>query len=118
MPADNLQFTKRLVGDITVIRLSKSLLAEGEITSFSQFLKAELKEETRIILIVINDKTSISSSALGVLIWLHRSLAARSGRLALVCPKEIAEIFRITSLNKVIKVFRDEEEALASLQNP
>jgi anti-sigma B factor antagonist len=59
----------------------------------------------------------MSSSALGVLITLHKRVREKNGQLMLCnIQPAIFEIFVITRLNEIFRIYPSREEALAALE--
>ena len=63
-----------------------------------------------------SDVRMLSSSMLGVLIRVHHRIVAARGRLALCRIADgIAEVFRITNLDKVFQIFRNRDQAVMAV---
>ena len=67
------------------------------------------------VLINFQDVEHLSSAALGTLITINNKLRRKEGQLRLsnINP-QIQEVFQITKLNKLFKIYDDVEEAKAS----
>lgn len=69
----------------------------------------------RQIVVDLSSVDFLDSSALGVLVGLHKRLAAEQGTIKLVCGHpRIERIFAITRLTEVIPLFETVEAAAAS----
>ena len=104
-------------GEVTVVNfLDKRILDEPTIQAIAEQLFALVDEAgKRKLLLNFSNVEYMSSAALGKLINLHKKVTTLSGRLTMckVIP-QILEVFEITKLNKIFKLFPDEEGALES----
>ncbi len=103
--------------DVTVVNfLDKRILDEPTIQAIAEQLFSLVEQDgKRKLLLNFTNVEYMSSAALGKLINLHKKLQACSGRLAMchVIP-QIYEVFSITKLDKIFKIFPTEEAALES----
>jgi|SRR5688572_3585928 anti-sigma B factor antagonist len=103
--------------DVTVVHfLDKRILDEPTIQAIAEQLFSLVETDgKRKLLLNFNNVEYMSSAALGKLINLHKKLHALNGRLAMchVIP-QIYEVFAITKLDKIFKIFPTEEAALAT----
>jgi len=103
--------------DITIIELSGKVDAQisPEIRSKIKALIGEGKNK----LVVDLDKVSyMDSGVLGVLLSGMRSTREENGDLKLAAIQaQLQEIFRLTELNKVFKIFENQEDAVVAFQN-
>jgi anti-sigma B factor antagonist len=94
------------------------LSAEGELDlasapSLKWALTDVLSDGGRRIVVDLSQVTFIDSTALGVLVGVHRSLPA-GARLAIVCTHdEVMNIFELTGLDATFDIFRTLDDALA-----
>ena len=104
-------------GDVTVVHfLDKRILDEPTIQAIAEQLFSLVEQEgKRKLLLNFTNVEYMSSAALGKLINLHKKLHALSGRLAMchVIP-QIFEVFAITKLDKIFKIFPTEDDAIAT----
>jgi anti-sigma B factor antagonist len=107
------------IGDITVVHfLDKRILDEPTIQAIAEqlFSLVEADGRRKLLLNFVNVEY-MSSAALGKLINLHKKLAALKGKLAMCnVIAQIYEVFAITKLDKIFKIFPDEESATASFK--
>jgi anti-sigma B factor antagonist len=105
------------VGDIAVVNfLDKRILDEPTIQAIAEQLFVLVDEQgKRKMLLNFSNVEYMSSAALGKLINLHKKLTTLSGRLTMcnVIP-QIMEVFQITKLDKIFKIFPNEDDALAT----
>jgi anti-sigma B factor antagonist len=111
--------TRRLdideVGDVTIAKfIDKKILDENNIQIIGNQLFSMIDDEgrTKIILDFTNVEY-LSSAALGKLITMEKKVKASKGKLRLCCIRpEIYEVFAITKLNRLFKIYEDQERAL------
>jgi anti-sigma B factor antagonist len=111
--------TKRIdiedVGDITIAKfIDKKILDENNIQVIGNQLFGLIDEEGRTkIILDFSNVEYLSSAALGKLITMEKKVKAAKGKLRLCCIRpEIYEVFAITKLNRLFKIFEDQERAL------
>ena len=103
--------------DVTVINLNESSIVDGQQV---EELGAELTKliDARACKKVVIDFTQVkflSSSALGILIRLQKQTREIKGSISLCgLKKELRQVFKITSLDKLFSFYENEEEALAA----
>jgi len=81
---------------------------------------AEIPENEKPKVVLKLDKVSLmDSSGLGVLVASYTSIQKRNGRLVLAgLGRGLQNLIAITQLSRVFDVYKNEEEALKSFQNP
>ena len=103
-------------GDVTVVDLmDQKILDEASISQIGEELFAlAASQETPRLALDFAQVGHMSSSALGMLITLHKRVREKDGRLALcnISPS-IYEVFVITRLNEVFTVCDSREAAVA-----
>ena len=101
---------------VQVVRLrSGAIREEREVEALGRELLALAEEPGRRIVLSFLGVQHLTSLALGKLIQVRKRLAESGGemRLADIHP-QIYEVFRITHLDRIFKIFEHEREALAS----
>ncbi|MFO8012388.1 MAG: STAS domain-containing protein [Phycisphaerae bacterium] len=101
---------------VKVVRLRASAIREErEVEALGRELLALAEEPGQRIVLSFLGVKHLTSLALGTLIQVHKRLTESGGeiRLADIHP-QIYEVFRITHLEKLFKVYEHEREALAS----
>ena len=98
--------------------LDEEILDEMVIGNISESLFSVVQDRTPVRLMLSFSRVRhLSSSALGVLIRLHKRIRESGGELRLCCIQPtIYEIFKITKLNEVFQIYEDRAEALRSLE--
>jgi anti-sigma B factor antagonist len=103
------------VGDVSVVHfLDKRILDEPTIQAIAEQLFGLVDQDgRRKLLLNFTSVEYMSSAALGKLINLHKKLTGLQGKLAMcnVIP-QIFEVFAITKLDKIFKIFPDEDAGL------
>jgi anti-sigma B factor antagonist len=112
-------YVQRNAGDVAVISFSQDHILDSVlIEKMGASLKALVDSEPRTRFIL--DFASVdylSSSALGMLISLQKKVALKGGHLKLSGIKDsIMEVFRITKLDEVFDIYKNETAALDAFQ--
>ena len=103
--------------DVSVVQFTNNrILDEANIASIQDTLKALIAErDNPKLLLDFSTVDHMSSAALGMLINANNSIKQRNGQLRLTNIKpQIYEVFVITKLNKLFRIFPSREEAMAS----
>ena len=103
--------------DIKIVSfIENKILDEANITEIGAALTSlvEARERPKMMLDFQN-VDHLSSAALGMLINVNQKIKVQSGELRLVNIKpQIIEVFMITRLNKLFKIYPNREDALES----
>lgn len=105
------------VGDVTIAKfIDKKILDETNIQIIGNQLFGLVEEDERSsILLDFSNVEYLSSAALGKLITMDKKVKSAKGKLRLCSIRpEIYEVFTITKLNKLFKIYDDQEAALES----
>ena len=102
---------------VTVARIcAEAILNETQVRAFGQALLALADVPGRRVILNFLGLQHLTSLALGELIRLHKRLAESGGELCLAdIDPRIYELFSITRLDRLFRIFDREEEALAAL---
>ncbi|HWP40126.1 STAS domain-containing protein [Fontivita pretiosa] len=103
--------------DIRIVEFTSTrILDEANITEIGNTLNALIDEASNPkLLLDFGNVDHLSSAALGMLINANNRIKQRNGQLRLANIKpQIYEVFVITKLNRLFKIFPDRKEALAS----
>jgi anti-sigma B factor antagonist len=95
----------------------RKILDEVSITQIGDQLSALVSQggSPRLVL-DFSGVAHMSSSALGMLITLHKRIRERDGQLRLCCIQPaIYEVFAITRLNEIFQICSSRQEALGTL---
>ena len=103
--------------DVKIVSfIENKILDEANITEIGAALTSlvEARQRPKIVLDFQN-VDHLSSAALGMLINVNQKIKVQSGELRLVNIKpQIIEVFMITRLNKLFKIYPNREDALES----
>ena len=103
--------------DVRVVEFTNSkILDEANIAAIQETLNALIDEEQfPKLLLDFSTVDHLSSAALGMLINANNRIKQKNGQLRLSNIKpQIYEVFVITKLNKLFRIYPDRGEALAS----
>jgi len=102
---------------VTVARIcAEAILNETQVQAFGQALLALADVPGRRVILNFLGLQHLTSLALGGLIRLHKRLAESGGELCLAdIDPRIYELFSITRLDRLFRIFDREEEAVAAL---
>ena len=117
MPEETHRLNVATQNDVTLVELiDRKVLDEMEISQISEQLNALVAGSDRPKLVLdFSAVVQMSSSALGMLITLHKHIREREGQLRLCSIQpSIYEVFIITRLNEIFRICRSQEEALSS----
>ena len=118
MPESNSRITVSTEGDVTVVELAdRKILDEVSILHIGEQLNTLVADKLKPKLVVdFTNVAHLSSSALGMLITLHKNIRERDGKLSLCnIQPQIYEIFAITRLNDIFKISESRAEALTEM---
>ena len=107
------------VGPATVVSFNdRKMLDEVSITQIGDQLSSLIAEPgTPKLVLDFTNVSHMSSSALGMLITLHKRIRDKNGQLRLCCIQPaIFEVFVITRLNEILKISNSPAEAVETLQ--
>lgn len=104
-------------GDITIVELvDKKILDEINISQIQEQMNALVAQsmKPKVVMDFVN-VAHMSSSALGMLITLHKRVREKKGELRLcsIAPS-IYEVFVITRLNEIFHISQNRQQALSS----
>ena len=103
--------------DVRVVEFTNNrILDEANIADIGTSLNALIDEKNNPkLLLDFSTVDHLSSAALGMLINANNSIRQRNGQLRLTNIKpQIYEVFVITKLNKLFRIFPSRDEAMAS----
>ena len=105
-------------GNVTVVEITdRKIIDEVNISQIGEQLNALVVDgQSPRILLDFAGVSHMSSSALGMLITLHKRVREKGGQLRLCnIQPGIYEVFVITRLNEIFQIFRSRAEAMDSL---
>jgi len=97
-----------------VVFIDRNILDEQSIQLIGEQLFSLVDQENvKKLLLSFRNVEYLSSAALGKLIPFNKKVKAAGGKLILCNIKpQIDEVFKITRLDKLVKIMKDEQEAL------
>ncbi len=101
------------INGVTIVNfVDKKILDEQNIQQLGEELSG-LADGPRKVLLNFANVEYLSSAALGKLITANKTIGAAGGKLRLCSiHPQIYEVFKITKLNKLFNIFKDEQAAL------
>lgn len=75
-------------------------------------LQAALDDGARSIVLDLTGVRLIDSTALGMIVWLHKQLQERDGRVCVATTRPaVLRVFKLTSVDRLIAIYDDVEAA-------
>ena len=113
-----ISLSSRRLGDVTIVTCSGRIVGGAESAALHECLGGLLPGGLHVIL-HLGDVSFIDSSGLGLLVrFLKRARAAR-GTLLLCAPSpSVAEVLRVTKLDRVLGAYDSEAAAIAAVYQP
>jgi anti-sigma B factor antagonist len=101
---------------VKLVRIvASSILREGEVEAFGQSLLALAETPGQRVVLSFLGVQHLTSLVLGKLIHVHKRLAESGGELRLAdIDPHIFEVFAITHLDRLFRIYEREDEAIAS----
>lgn len=101
---------------VKLVRIvASSILREGEVEAFGQGLLALAETPGQRVVLSFLGVQHLTSLVLGKLIHVHKRLAESGGELRLAdIDPHIFEVFAITHLDRLFRIYEREDEAIAS----
>jgi len=109
------------IGDVSVVTfLTSQVLDEMNVQELGKELTALAEAEPGLKMVINFSKIKfLSSAVLGKLIALNKKIASDKGRLSFCnINKDIMQVFKITRLDKLIPICKDEDDAVKSISKP
>jgi stage II sporulation protein AA (anti-sigma F factor antagonist) len=114
--AGSLNLEAFLKQGVLIVRVEGELDAHNASEFRQKFDEALDQFNTRVVIINFSDVNFIDSSGLGVILGRYRRITILQGKILAVCTKpQIAKIFELSGILKIIELFSSEREALAAL---
>lgn len=85
---------------------------------FREQVERELgKNEVRNLVLNLKELSFMDSSGIGAILGRYRKVEGKGGRMAICCPNpHVKKILQIGGILKIIGLYNNEEEALASME--
>lgn len=112
------KFEDYVQDDVTVIQLNLTQATLSEAGRFRNFITDFIEKGASKIIVDLRKCSIIDSTFLGVLVSSLKKMTANNGNLRLVFNNNSQNnIFMLTGINKVFKIYPDLETALHSFEN-
>ncbi len=112
-----MEVTRNKIEGINIVRLKGSLTVATAQDFFSQMVSFLEEGETNFLL-QMSSVDFIDSTGLGTIVRLGKRVKEASGHLRLSDPQpKILEMFELTRLEKILPIFRTQDEALEDLRD-
>lgn len=111
-----MRISEHSTADVTILDLLTPVSGDGSHQLFIPQIEALIEEGHRKFVLNLEELTWINSSGLGLFIGARRLVDEAGGQMV-ICNvnKRIMDIFEITALSTVWKIFPDVESAIADL---
>ncbi|MCX8051697.1 MAG: STAS domain-containing protein [Chlorobi bacterium] len=106
------------IGEVELVTLRGQFIGGTETDELRAKLTELIQSGYRAIVLDMSNVTYLNSTALGVLIAAHSSIAKQGGKIVLCgLSQSLENIFVITKLSMVFDIFRDRQSAIESLSS-
>jgi anti-sigma B factor antagonist len=110
-----MRFAENRIGNVLVAKVLESRITADVASRFKQDLIEFVTKGNRVIVLDLREITFIDSSGLGALIG-SLKVIGDDGELVLCGARDtVANMFKLTRMNKVFRMFPNTEEAIAAL---
>jgi len=111
-----MKITHRIDNRVCIVTINSDL-ARGMVDDTNEYIKPLLNDDKIDAMIMDLDQVAfIDSSGLGLIVEIYETLKKREAKFALFhLTKKNQEIFRLTHVNKFIRVYSTEADAIAHL---
>jgi anti-sigma B factor antagonist len=111
-----MRFEESKLGKALVVKVLESRITADIAPRFKEELIDYVNQGNRVIVLDLSEVTFIDSSGLGALIG-SLKVIGNDGELALCGAREtVSNMFKLTRMNKVFRMFATPEEAAAALE--
>ncbi len=114
---ESVHTTADRVGPILCMTCIDESISEREAGILFDETDALIDDRCTGIVVDLQNVMMLTSAGIGALVRLHKRIGERKGRLA-VCSlsAELAELFKLTRMDKLLVVAQDRESALAAMR--
>jgi anti-sigma B factor antagonist len=110
-----MRFEENKMGSILVIRVLEGRIAVDNASRFKQDLINYVANPNQIVLLDLSAVIFIDSSGLGALIGCLKFIGVGSDLVLCGAREGVANLFQLTRMNKLFRMFAGQAEALAAL---
>jgi anti-sigma B factor antagonist len=114
---ESLHLTADRAGPVLLITCLEECVSEREAGILHDETEAQIDDRCTAIVVDLGKVMMLTSAGIGSLVRLHKRISERKGKLA-VCSlsTELAELFKMTRMDKLLVVAPDREAALAAVR--
>lgn len=100
------------LNEVKIIYVTEELLLDRLHEFDTEFVKV-LENKDKKVILNLKDVDFINSTALGIILKMYKNILSKKGELVLCnLQYDVDELFSVTKVNNIIKVFRDQEDAV------
>ena len=102
------------IGDVLIIKVLDQRIKFEQSDDFGVQLRKDLDiYNPKKLLLNLEEVVFMSSNTLGMLVSVHKQITNAGGQVKIVLvSKTVLDVFKITNLHKIFKVYNDEHDAL------
>lgn len=102
------------IGDVLIIKVLDQRIKFEQSDDFGVQLRKDLDiYNPKKLLLNLEEVVFMSSNTLGMLVSVHKQITDAGGQVKIVLvSKTVLDVFKITNLHKIFKVYNDEHDAL------
>lgn len=112
-----MQLVSELIGDVLVVRVNEVRIDAAAAVEFKDAMRAAVRSEAARVVLDLSKVTMIDSSGLGAIVTVMKHLGADTPLELAALSENVANVFRLTRMDTVMKVHPSVERALATLRS-
>lgn len=110
-----MKFLENSCGSVLIVKVLESRITADVAAGFKEGLTEYIKKGNKIIVLDLSEVTFIDSSGLGALIGSLKVMGGNGELLLSGAHEAVMNMFKLTHMNKVFRMFKSPEEALAAI---
>jgi len=110
-----MKFLESSDGNVLIVKVLESRITADVAAGFKEGLVEYVKKGNRMIILDLSDVTFIDSSGLGALIGSLKAMGGNGEFLLSGAHEAVMNMFKLTHMNKVFRMFKSPEEALSAI---
>jgi anti-sigma B factor antagonist len=111
-----MKYTHKIENGILVISFTSDLLGAGDSLELMDFVNDKINQDLSKAVINMKDVKYMNSSGIGVIITIYTKFKNRNGDAVISNPSDqIVKLLTMTKLDSVVKIYKDEQEAVSKL---
>ncbi|MEO8605029.1 MAG: STAS domain-containing protein [bacterium] len=112
-----MELAQRIEGSVLVAKACDHRVDARQAADFKLQLLALVAADHPLIALDLSDVDFIDSSGLGAIVAAHKQLGTRGNLVIVGAKPAVANLFRLTRMDKVFRMYPAEAEALAALMH-